>query len=204
VTRIPLEEWFGSGGLSIISFPAEAEYAVLNQMLDSLGEERMALIHSKPIHLDSKEYVTLIDATNHAPTARTTLRRRVGEYDNTTLLENPADVQGVLNQLGKIAGLVQVKWWLWWSPSDMVAQGLTDEEVARCMRVIAKDFSETRFLGLVAKDVHTLRGLATLKYVSSIFIDVTRRVVEKHSVHNWSIVKHPHTELEGDEIEIQG
>jgi hypothetical protein len=202
VTRIPLEEWFGSGGLSIISFPVEAEYAVLNQMLESLSEERMALIHSKPIHLDSKEYVTLIDATGHAPTARTTLRRRVGQYDSTTLIENPADVQGVLNHLGKIAGMVEADWWLWWSPSDMIAQGLSDEDITYCLRIVAKDFSETQFLGFIAKDVHTERGLATLKYISTRFMDVTRDDDDKRGVHIWRMLKSPDTALEGEEIEV--
>jgi hypothetical protein len=202
VTRIPLEEWFGSGGLSIISFPVEAEYAVLNQMLDSLSEERMALIHSKPIHLDSKKYVTLIDATGHAPTARITLRRRVGQYDSATLIENPADAQGVLNQLGRIADLVEADWWLWWSPSDMIAQGLSDEDIAHCLRIVAKDFSGTRFLGFIAKDVHTERGLATLKYISTRFIDVTRDDDEKRGFHIWRMVKSPDTALEGEEIEV--
>jgi hypothetical protein len=202
VSNIPLEEWFGDKGLSIISFPIEAEYTILDKVLDNLGEARVALIHSKPIGREPRAHVTLIDATGHAPTARTALRRRVGQYDSTTLIENPADVQGVLNQLGKIAGLVEADWWLWWSPSDMIAQGLTDEDIVHCLRIVAKDFSETRFLGFIAKDVHTQRGLATLKYISTRFIDVTRDDGEKRGVHIWRMVKNPNTAFEGEEIEV--
>lgn len=197
-----MHKWFGARGLSIISFPVETEYRVLDKILEVLSKENIALIHSKPIPLHSNEHITLIDATGHAPTARTTLRRRVGEYDSINVLENPADVQGVLTQLGKLAGSTKVDWWLWWSPSDMIAQGITDEEVARCMRVIAKDFSETKFLGFVAKDVHSQRGLATLKYVSSAFVDISQPTIEKHDIHRWHLAKHPDREIEGDEIEI--
>ncbi|TFG34200.1 hypothetical protein EU527_04550 [Candidatus Thorarchaeota archaeon] len=188
--------------MSVISFPVEAEYRVLDHVLEVLSKESIALIHSKSIPQHSNEHITLIDATGHAPTARTALRRRVGEYDNINVFENPADVQGVLTQLGKLAGSVRVGWWLWWSPSDMIAQGLTDEEVARCMRSIAKDFSETRFLGFVAKDVHSQRGLATLKYVSSTFVDISQPTSERQGVHRWRLAKHLDREIEGDEIEV--
>ncbi|MHA1862926.1 MAG: hypothetical protein ACTSWA_04080, partial [Candidatus Thorarchaeota archaeon] len=184
MTEIPLEKWFGIGGLTVISFPVEAEYVVLNQIRKGLGDELLALIHSKLIDNES-EQMTLIDATGHEPTARTALRQRVGDYDNDFKLENPADVQGVLSRIGKLAETIQANWWLWWSPSDMIAQGVTDEEVARCMRIIAKDFSKVRFLAFIARDVHTHRGLATLKYISTTFVDVTRIVKDGHIVHNW-------------------
>jgi len=202
LATIQLNKWFGNKGLSIISFPVEAEYRVLDQVLEILSKESIALIHSKPIPRNSNEHITFIDATGHAPTARTTLRRRVGEYNNINVFENPADVQGVLTQLGKLAGSVRVGWWLWWSPSDMIAQGLTDEEVARCMRNIAKDFSEIRFLGFVAKDVHSQRGLATLKYVSSTFVDISQPTTKKQGVYRWRLAKHQEREIEGDEIEV--
>jgi len=200
VTEIPLEKWFGTGGLSIISFPVEAEYVVLDQIRDDLGDVSLSLIHSKPLNTESAQ-TTLIDATGHEPTARTALRQRVGDYDNDFKLENPADVQGVLNRLGKLAESAKGKWWLWWSPSDMIAQGVTDEEVARCMRIIAKDFSNVRFLAFIAKDVHTHRGLATLKYISTTFVDVTRIVNDGSIGHNWHLLKHPTIDIEGEIIE---
>ena len=127
----------------------------------------------------------------------------MGDYDNDFKLENPANVQGVLNRLGKLAESVRGKWWLWWSPSDMIAQGVTDEEVARCMRIIAKDFSKVRFLAFIAKDVHTNRGLAILKYISTTFVDVTRTMNDGHIVHNWHLLKHPTISLEGEVIETK-
>ncbi len=136
ITTIPLNEWFGTRGLSIISFPIEAEYVVLKQIRDAIGDEFQAIIHSKPID-DEIENTTLIDATRHEPTARTALRQRVSDHDSENFLENPADVEGVLNRLGKLAESIKATWWLWWSPSDMVAQGVTDEEISRCLRIIA-------------------------------------------------------------------
>lgn len=202
MTEIPIEKWFGIGGLTVISFPVEAEYVVLDQIRDDLGDVSISLIHSKPLNNES-EQVTLIDATGHEPTARTALRQRVSDYDNDFILENPANVQGVLSRLGKLAESVKGKWWLWWSPSDMIAQGVTDEEIARCMRIIAKDFSKVRFLAFIARDVHTHRGLATLKYISTTFIDVTRIVEDGHIVHNWHLLKHPTIALEGEVIETK-
>lgn len=195
-----MEKWFGPRGLGIISFPVEAEYVVLRQIRESLGDDSLALIHSKPIS-ETSEQLTLIDGTGHEPTARAALRQRVGDYDNATLLENPADVQGVLNRLGKLAESVKVDWWLWWSPSDMVVQGATDEDVGRCLRIVAKIFSKVRFLVFIAKDVHTHRGLATLKYISTTLVDVTRAVVDGQIVHSWHLLKHPSIDFEGEIVE---
>lgn len=198
--EVPLERWFGPRGLGIINFPVEAEYVVLNHIRESLGNASVALIHSKPISDDSGQ-MTLIDATGHEPTARAALRLRVGDYGNAALLENPADVQGVLNRLGKLAESVQVDWWLWWSPSDMIAQGVTDEDVSRLLRIVAKIFSEMRFLVFIAKDVHTHRGLATLKFISTTLVDVTRAVNDGQIVDSWHLLKHPTMEFEGEIIE---
>ena len=189
--------------MSIISFPVETEYVVLNQIRKGLGDDSLALIHSKPIS-DSSEQLILIDGTGHEPTARTALRQRVGDYDNANILENPADLQGVLNRLGKLAETVKVDWWLWWSPSDMIAQGVTDEDVGRCLRIAAKIFSKMRFLVFIAKDVHTHRGLATLKYISTTFVDVTRSTYDIRIDHSWHLLKHPTTNFEGETIEIHG
>ncbi|GAH35913.1 unnamed protein product, partial [marine sediment metagenome] len=61
MTEIPIEKWFGIGGLTVISFPVEAEYFVLNQIRNDLGDESLALIHSKPVSSDTKKTI-LIDA----------------------------------------------------------------------------------------------------------------------------------------------
>jgi len=200
ITTIPLNKWFGTSGLSIISFPIEAEYVVLKQIRDDIGEDSQAIIHSKPIDGDMKN-TTLIDATRHEPTSRDSLRQRVSDYDSENFLENPADTKGVLTRLGKLAESIKASWWLWWSPSDMVAQGVTDEEISRCLRIIAKDFSKVRFLAFVAKGVHSDRGLATLKYIATNYIDVTREADNGKFTHKWHLLKHPTITIEGDIIE---
>jgi len=94
------------------------------------------------------------------------------------------------------------QWWLWWSPSDLVAQKVDDMEIVKCLRVIAKDFSETRFLALVAQGVHTQQGHALLEYISSVCLEVERLVDDRHSMHRWRVVKHPDSQLVGGEIEL--
>lgn len=172
---------------------------MLKQIQDGIGEESRVIIHSKP--LDDMKNTTLIDATRHEPTARIALRQRVSDQDSENVLENPADVEGVLNRLGKLGESIKADWWLWWSPSDMVAQGVEDDAVSRCLRIVAKDFSKVRFLAFVAKGVHSDRGLATLKYISTIHVDVTRKSGDGKFTHKWHLLKHPTITMEGEIIE---
>jgi hypothetical protein len=194
-----MNKWFETKGLTVISFPIEAEYTVLQQIRDGIGEESQAIIHSKP--LDDVKNTILIDATRHEPTTRTALRQRVSDQDSENVLENPADVEGVLNRLGKLGESIKTDWWLWWSPSDMVAQGIADDAISRCLRIVAKDFSKVRFLAFVAKGVHSERGLATLKYISAIYVDVTRETDKGKFRHRWHLLKHPTITMEGEVIE---
>jgi hypothetical protein len=194
-----LNKWFGNKGLTIISFPIEAEYTVLKQIHDGIGEESQVIIHSKP--LDDMKNTRLIDATRHEPTARTALRQRVSDQDSENVLENPADVEGVLNRLGKLGESIKADWWLWWSPSDMIAQGVADDAISRCLRIVAKDFSKVRFLAFVAKGVHSERGLATLKYISAIYVDIIRESDNGKFKHRWHLLKHPTITMEGEIIE---
>jgi hypothetical protein len=137
----------------------------------------------------------------YEPTARTALRQRVSDQNSENVLENPADVEGVLNRLGKLGESIKADWWLWWSPSDMIAQGVADDAVSRCVLIVAKDFSKVRFLAFVAKGVHTDRGLATLKYISTTYVDVTRESSNGKFSHRWHLLKHPTITMEGDIIE---
>jgi hypothetical protein len=194
-----LNKWFGNKGLTIISFPIEAEYTVLKQIHDGIGEESRVIIHSKP--LDDMKNTMLIDATRHEPTARIALRQRVSDQDSENFLENPADVEGVLNRLGKLGESIKADWWLWWSPSDMIAQGVADDAISRCLRIVAKDFSKVRFLAFVAKGVHSERGLATLKYISAVYVDIIRESDNGKFKHRWHLLKHPTITMEGEIIE---
>jgi hypothetical protein len=203
MTRLPLKKWCSVGGLSIVSFPPHAEYAVLDSTLESLADEKIALIHSKPVHHSPSTDITLIDATGHALTARSALRRRVSDQEGVTLVEDPTDMQGLLSQLKRLTkSLTHTQWWLWWSPSDLVAQKVDDMEIVKCLRVIAKDFSETRFLAFVAQGVHTQRGHALLEYISSAYLEIEHFVDDRHSMHRWRVVKHPDLQLVGGEIEL--
>lgn len=203
VTGSPLQEWCSTGGLILISFPTDAEYFILRHILESLTEQRSTLIHSKPLRFNLPPSITPIDATAHALTAREALRRRLGNHEGTAFLENPADMQGFLSQLKKIAkSQPEIQWWLWWSPSDLVAQEVDDMEIVRYMRIIAKDFSGTPFLAFVAKDVHTQRGFALLEYISSVYLEVVRLTDREKIVHLWRVRKHPHLQLEGVEVEL--
>jgi hypothetical protein len=199
-SRVPLEEWCNAG-LSLIKFPIDAEYAVLNQILETANGHSAILIHSKPLRDIQVENITTIDATGHALTAQTVLRQRIRASDDDSTLENPEDIQSILSQLQKRRrSQSDTEWWVWWSPSDLVAHDIDESEIVRCMRALANEFSDTRFLVLVAKDVHSKQTLARLEYVSEMTVDVNR-VQEKNQIkHQWQVRKHPDTKLEGIEV----
>jgi hypothetical protein len=197
---LPLKEWCNEGGLVLISFPIQAEYSILHHVLESFTDQQITIIHSKPI-TSKMGNITSIDATGHALTAGSALRRRISQ--ERVVLENPADTQGFLSQLKKfIKSFSKTEWWLWWSPSDLVAQEVDDLEIAQCLRVIAKDFSGSRFLAFVARDVHTTRGLAIMKYISGVYLRIMRCEDKERQVHHWQVIKHPNLQLEGDAVEL--
>jgi hypothetical protein len=198
--RVPLEEWCNAG-LSLIKFPIDAEYAVLNQILETTNGHSAILIHSKPLRDIRVENVTTIDATGHALTAQTALRQRIKASDDGATLENPEDIQSILSQLQKRRRSQSgTDWWVWWSPSDLVAHDIDESEIVRCMRALANEFSETRFLALVTRDVHSKQTLARLEYVSEMTVDVNRVQEKDQITHRWQVRKHPKSELEGVEI----
>jgi hypothetical protein len=203
VHNISLQDWCAESGLGLVKFAIEAEYAVLNQVLESVRDEGPGiLIHSKTIRNENiSTDITLVDAAGHALTAQTALRRRISESENDTVIDNPADIHGFLTHFKRLKkSLTDVKWWIWWSPSDLVAQETEDREIVRCLRVIAREFSDIPFLVLVAKDVHTKQGLATLEYVAERTLEVERHQNGKRVAHRWQLLKHPSMSLEGIEI----
>jgi hypothetical protein len=186
-------EWCISWGLTCVRFPVHSEYDVLNQVLAALNEHEIALVHSKPIRNDLPADVMLVDATAHVLTARTALRQRIAEPGNTRIIENPSDTHAILSSFRRLKkSTPKIKWWVWWSPSDMLTQNIGEGEIVRCMRAIAKDFSDVSFLALVPRCVHTQQGLALLDYVSEVVIDMDDQ---------WSILKHPNRNMEGTNVE---
>ena len=182
----PAKEWFKTGGLACIRFPVHSEYKVLDQLLTVLNENAIALVHSKQLRNKKQGNVLQIDATGHALTPHTALRQRIGEVGNSEALENPSDTQAILSELRRLKkSNPKTNWWIWWSPSDMLTQNIGEGEIVRCLRAIAKDFSDVSFLALVPRCVHTQQGLALLDYVSEIVIDFDEE---------WSILKHPSME----------
>jgi len=202
-SNISLQEWCAESGLGLVKFAIDAEYAVLNQVLESVREEGSGiLIHSKPIrHEKISKDVTTVDAAGHALTAQTALRRRISESESVTVINNPADTHGFLSHLKQLKkSFTDTKWWIWWSPSDLVAQEAEDREIVRCLRVIARDFADVPFIVLVANDVHTQQGLALLEYVAERTLEVERHQNGKRVAHRWQLLKYPSMSLEGIEI----
>lgn len=194
---VPLEDWCRTG-LSLVKFPVDAEYAVLNQILETFNGHSTILIHSKPLRDIQVENVITIDATGHALTAQTALRQRIRASDDDTTLENPEDIQSILSQLQRRRkSNPDVIWWIWWSPSDLVTHDVEETEIVRGLRALANDFSENRFLVLVAKDVHSKQTLARLEYISETTVDVERNKTKGQITHNWSVRKHHDTKIEG-------
>ncbi|MGY5852178.1 MAG: hypothetical protein RTU92_01270 [Candidatus Thorarchaeota archaeon] len=203
MSTLPLQDWCPSG-LCIVTYPVHAEYVVLQQVTSTLENQSLVIIHAKEIKTEFKTKVTLVDATGHALTAQTALRRRISDAEEGTTLENPADTQALLSQLRKLKkSEPDTKWWLWWSPSDLLAQGVDEREIAKCLRVIAKDFADTRFLAFVARDIQSGAGLSLLEYIAGVCIDVERKAEGGLIEHTWRVVKHPDTKLEGEEIDFK-
>lgn len=165
-----------------MNFPIEAEYATLEQVLAGCNGESVVLIHSKPVRGEPRSGLTLVDATGHSLTPKEEILRRIGDTDSLSV-EDPSDIQEFLIHLRKTRkSLPETRYWVWWSPSDLVAQGVQDSEIVRCLRVIAKEFASSHFIALAAKNVHSDQGQALLEYVSEGVVDVTK---------DWSVVKHP-------------
>ena len=195
--HVPLEDWCNTG-LSLIKFPIDAEYAVLTKILETSNGHSTILIHSKPLRDIPIENVTTIDATGHALTAQTALRQRIKASDDDTTLENPEDIQSILSQLQRRRkSNPDVKWWIWWSPSDLVTHNVEENDIVRCLRALANDFSNNRFLVLIAKDVHSKQTLARLEYISETTVDVDRDKTKGQITHNWSVRKHHDIKIEG-------
>jgi len=194
---VNLETWC-SVGLSLIEFPVDAEYSTLKKVLESFNGQSSVLIHSKPLRDIPLENVITIDATGHALTAQTALRQRIRASDDNTSLENPEDIQSILSQLQKQRrSHPDVQWWIWWSPSALVTHDVDENEIIRCFRALANEFSDDRFLILIAKEVHSERTLARLEYISEVTVDVTRDKTRGQITHEWRVRKHPDVKIEG-------
>jgi len=185
-------------GISIITFETDTEYRVLQCILSSLDNSKVALVHSKGISFELNDEIILVDATGHALTAKTALRRRISDSDDERYIENPADIQGFLSRLRKLKqSHKEIKWWLWWSPSDLIAHGLDEDEIVQTLRVISSDFSDIHFMAFIAKEVHSKRGLALFEYVSNVSMSVERIREPDMNDLFWRTCKHPDVIKEG-------
>ena len=202
-SKILIDEWLMDDGLTVIKFPVDAEYFTLNQVLKSIKGQGCVLIHSKSLRDQSlcTSNTIKIDATGHALTARTVLRQRISASDDITTLDNLEDIQSISSQLYKIKkSHSDIHWWIWWSPSDLIAHDIDEIEILRCLRAITKEFADIRFLALVAKEVHSKQALARLEYIADVTLDIERIRDKGHNTHHWHIQKHPIMEREGVEF----
>ena len=76
--------------------------------------------------------------------------------------------------------------------------GLEDFEIAQCLRIIAKDYEDQRFICMVARNVHSDQGFAIMEYISEMHMKTTPT---KNGKTSWKVIKHFEQELEGVEIE---
>ena len=70
-----------------------------------------------------------------------------------------------------------------------------ENEILRCLRTIAKEFSNIRFLALVAKEVHSEQALARLEYIADVTLDIEK--LQDKGTHEWCLEKHPLIEEKG-------
>lgn len=178
------KRWLEIGGLCVITFPIELEYEVQYQILKALKDEDIALMHSKRYHGTPSEKMRLIDITGHSLTASAALRHRLGP---DALIENPADIRDVLSQMRKIREQIAKSWWIWSSPSDLLAHEIEEKEIIKAMRVIAKDFSKSHIIIMMPREVHTEEMLTLVKYIADVMIDVEF----KNDTIVWKVKKHP-------------
>jgi len=198
-SEVPLNDWLLDSGLTLIKFPVDAEYSTLTQILDNLDGQENILIHSKSLRsLQINNNTIKIDATGHALTARTALRQKISASENTSIIDNFEDMQSILNQFHKIRkSHLKSQWWIWWSPSDLVAHDIDENDILRYLRTIAKEFSDVRFLALVAKEVHSKQALARLEYIADVTLDIEK--LQGEGPHHWRLEKHPLIE----KVEVQ-
>lgn len=201
-SKTSIEDWLHDDGLNLIKFPIFSEYSTLTQILSTLQNQENVLIHSKSLHsLQINDSTIKIDGTGHALTARTALRQKISASEDISTLNNPEDIQSILNQLYKIRRAhPEPQWWIWWSPSDLVAQDINENEILRCLRAIAKEFADMGFLALIAKEVHSKQALARLEYIADVTVDIVKH--QEEGKHQWSVQKHPIMEKEGVQFSV--
>ncbi len=193
--KIPFDNLCKTDGLFLVSFETDSEYSVLKQVIENLPDKEIILIHSKLLDEDLGENVLLCDATGHSLTERAVLKARLKPQKKITVFENPADIRSFLINLRKLVETHKdIEYWIWWSPSDLLTQDIEEKQIAKCLRVISKDYSDVRFLVLIAKNIHSTRGFSVLEYISKGHFEVTRN---SEGGYNWSIIKHPDTKQEG-------
>jgi len=193
----PIKDWLDDNGLILIKFPIVAEYTILNQIMNVINDQNFIIIHSKLLRYTFvSDNAIKIDATGHALTAHTALRQKISTSDDISALDNLEDIQSILNQFHKIRKSHPLpRWWIWCSPSDLVAHDISEDEILRCLRAIAKEYSDIRFIALVAKEVHSERALSRFEYIADILLDVETHREEE--AYQWQISKHPGIEKKG-------
>ncbi len=188
------DEWLVAG-VNLITFTTALDYRVLQRVVSGMADDGV-VIHSRPLSwLDDRPSV-LFDVTGHAGAPASSLRRRLADVGDVPHIGNPADIKMLLSEIRRFSKAIRKKYWVWWTPSDLLAHGLDDLGVAKCLRILNSEF-KTPFLALVAKDVHTPRGLNLMAMVSMVWIDVTK-TDDRGSV--WAAVKHPDPAFEGEVI----
>lgn len=199
-----LADWLVQKGITLITFPLEAEYAVLRHVLTQLESDRVFLIHSKEPPQWVPSDIVLLDATGHSQAIRTTFIQKAISDDLQHFLENPSDSQEFMTRMRRMAkSHPKRNLWVWWSPTDMVAHSVSDIDLATTLRAISSEIAEKSFIAFVAKRVHSYQGLATLAFVSQVLIDVKERI-DGDNEYVYQVKKHPNPEVQGAEVVIEG
>ncbi|MHA1770331.1 MAG: hypothetical protein ACTSYL_02250 [Candidatus Thorarchaeota archaeon] len=191
------KEWLATG-VNLITFPVSLDYSVFHEILSEIGPDAVVVIHSKSLSwLSEEETPILLDATGHAITPASSLRRRLADTEGVHRVEDPADIRALLSEIRRFTKTAKKTYWVWWTASDLLAHGLHDIDIAKCLRVLNTEF-RTPFVALVARDVHTEEGINLMGLVSMVWIDVTAEPEGQR--HTWRVVKHFRYELEGEVI----
>ncbi len=178
-------------GVNLITFPTKLEYSIFQDVVSGI-EPTTIVIHSKPpVWLTPKSELTLVDATGHLISTAGALRRKMSH--SAYVIPNPGDVKMVLSKIRDINRTTKCDYWIWWTPSDLLAHGLEDVDIAKCLRVINSEFKRP-FLAMVARDVHSDKGVNLMGLVSMTWFDI-KNESEKEE-YRWSVAKHFNSQIE--------
>ena len=201
--KLPLEEWCSSGGISMISYDTRFEYIVLNKVLESLAGSQITLIHSKQIRDTLPSNITLIDATGHGLTETSVLHSQLTIGTDYSVIDNPEDTRLFLNKFHKLTKIYpDTEYWVWWSPSDLLTHDLDERAISKCIRIMAKDYSDLKILILIVNNVHSKQGFAILEYISESHYEYSLSESGTDDKHKCCVIKHPNVKLEGEMVEF--